>query len=63
MVEVRGMYLISKAPRIMILPSLTVALTDAQVLPTDGANCRVTICGPRSNYMGSWSYEPNTMNL
>ena len=26
-------------------------------------NCRVTICGPSPNYMGSWSYEPNTMNL
>ena len=35
----------------------------AQVLPTDNANCRVTICSPSPNYMGSWSYEPNTMNL
>ena len=27
----------------LILPSLTVSLVDAQVLPTDGANCKVTI--------------------
>ena len=27
----------------LILPSLTVSLAEAQVLPTDGANCRVTI--------------------
>ena len=33
MEEVRGMYLMSKVPRTVILPSLTVALTNAQVLP------------------------------
>ena len=27
----------------LILPSLTVSLAEAQVLPTDGANCRVAI--------------------
>ena len=32
MAEVRGMYLMSKAPRTVILSFLTVALTDAQVL-------------------------------
>ena len=63
MAEVRSMYLMSKALRTVILPSLTVAFTDAQVLPTDGANCKVTICSPSLNYMRSWSYEPNTINL
>ena len=52
-----------KASRIVILPYLTVALIEAQVFPTDSANCRVTICDPSPNYIGSWSYEPNTMNL
>ena len=33
MAKVRGMYLMSKATRIVILPSLIVAHTDAQVLP------------------------------
>ena len=47
----------------LIPPCLTVALVEAQVLPTDGANCRVRICGPSLNYMGFWSNEPNTMNL
>ena len=50
---------VPKAPRTAILPSLTIA----QVLPTDNANFKVTICGPSPSYMGSWSYEPNTMNL
>ena len=47
----------------LILPCLTVALTNTQVLPTDGTNCRVTTCGPCPKCMDSWSNEPNTMNL
>ena len=63
MAKVRGMYLMSKATKTVILPSLTVALTDAQVLPIEGANCKVTICSPGPNYIRSWPYESNTMNL
>ena len=37
----------------LILPYLTVALVETQVLLTDGANCRVTIRGPSSKGMGS----------
>ena len=29
----------------LILPFLTVSLVEARVLPTDGANCRVTVRG------------------
>ena len=47
----------------LILPSLTVSLAEAQVLPTDGANCRVTIRGPDPTGMGFWPKEPKTMNL
>ena len=47
----------------LIPPCLIVALTDAQVLPIDGANCRVTIWGSSLKCMESWSNEPNTMNL
>ena len=47
----------------LIPPCLTVALTDAQVLPTDGANCRVMIYSSSPSGMGSWSSEPNIINL
>ena len=47
----------------LILPSLTISLAEAQVLPTDGANCRVTIQGLGSTGMGFWPKEPETMNL
>ena len=30
----------------LILPFLTVSLVETQVLPTDGANCRVCVWGP-----------------
>ena len=42
----------------LILPSLTVSLAEAQVLPTDGANCRVAIQGPGPTGMGFWPKEP-----
>ena len=61
--KVRGMCLMSKAPRTMILPYLTVALTITQALLTDGANCRVTVCSPSPKYMKSWPSEPSTINL
>ena len=44
----------------LVLPSSTITLTLAQALPTDGANCRVTIFSPNPKDLG---YEPNTMNL
>ena len=37
----------------LILPCLTVALTNTQVLPTDDVNCRSTIWGPSPKYMES----------
>ena len=61
--EVRGMCLMSKTPRTVIRPYLTVALTITQALPRDGANCRDTICCPSPKCMGSWPNEPNTINL
>ena len=36
----------------LILPSITVSLVEAQVLPTDGANCRGCDSGPRPNRCG-----------
>ena len=42
----------------LIFPYLTVALAEAQVLPIDSANCRVTIWSPGLIGMGSWSKEP-----
>ena len=42
----------------LILPFLTVSLVEARVLPTDGANCRVTIRGPGPTVMGFWPKEP-----
>ena len=36
----------------LILPSLTVSLVEAQVLPIDGANCRVSIWGLGPTVMG-----------
>ena len=47
----------------LILPSLTVSLAEAQVLPTDGANCRVAVQDPDPTGMGFWPKEPETMNL
>ena len=47
----------------LVLPSSIVALILAQALPTDGANCRVTICNPTPTDLGYESNEPNTMNL
>ena len=47
----------------LILPSLMVSLAEAQILPTDGTNCRVTIWGPGPTGMGFWPKEPETMNL
>ena len=55
--KVRGMCLISKAPRAVILPYLTIALTITQALPTDGANCRDTICSPSPKCM-IWVHDP-----
>ena len=63
LIGVRGMYLMSKAPRIMILPYLIVALTITQALPTDGTNCRDTFFSLSPKCMGSWPGEPNTINL
>ena len=42
----------------LILPFLMVSLVEARVLPTDGANCRVTIRGPGPTVMGFWPKEP-----
>ena len=42
----------------LIPPYLTIALAEAQVLPTDGANCRVAIQGPGPTGMGFWPKEP-----
>ena len=36
----------------LILPFLMVSLAEAQVLPTNGANCRVTILGPSPTGIG-----------
>ena len=47
----------------LILPCLTIVLTNTQVLPTDGANCRDYIWSPSPDFMESWSKEPNTMNF
>ena len=47
----------------LILPSLTVSLAEAQVLPTDGTNCRVAIRGPSPTSIGFWPKELETMNL
>ena len=44
----------------LILPSLMVSLTEAQVLPIDGANCRIAIRGPSPTGMGSSSKEPRS---
>ena len=44
----------------LVLPSSTITLTLAQALPTDGANCRVTICSPNPKDLG---YEPNELNI
>ena len=42
----------------LILPSLMVSLAKAQVLPTDGASCRVTIQGPGPTVWGSGPRSP-----
>ena len=42
----------------LILPFPTVALVEAPILPTGGANCKVTIWSPSPTSMGSWSKEP-----
>ena len=47
----------------LILPCLTVILTDTKVLPTDDANCKDTIYSPSPRYMGSWPNEPSTINF
>ena len=47
----------------LVLPSSTITLTLAQALPTDGANCRVTICSLSPKDLGYEPNEPNTMNL
>ena len=47
----------------LVLPSSTVTLTLAQALPTNGANCRVTICSPSLKDLGYEPNEPNTINL
>ena len=47
----------------LILPYYSLYFTDAQVLPTDGTNCRVTICSPSPKGMKSWPYEPSIINL
>ena len=46
-----------------ILPFLTVSPVEARVLPTDGANCRVTFWGPGPTGRRFWPKEPYTMNL
>ena len=61
--EVRGLCLMSKAHRTVILPYLTIALTITQALPTDGANYKDTICSPSPNSMGFWLNEPSIINL
>ena len=58
-----GMYLMSKTPRTVILPYLTVALTITQALPIDDANCKDTFFNPSPKCIGSWPGEPNTINL
>ena len=47
----------------LILPYCPLYFTNTQVLPTDGANCRVTVCSPILKGMRSWLSEPNTINL
>ena len=37
----------------LILPFLTVSLVETQVLPTDGANCKVNLWGPGPKIGGS----------
>ena len=47
----------------LILPYRPLYFPNTQVLPTDGANCRVTICSPSPKGMRSWPSELNTINL
>ena len=42
----------------LTLPSQAISLAEAQVLPTDGANCRVTIQSLGPTGMGIWSKKP-----
>ena len=42
----------------LILPFLTVSLVEAQVLPTDGANCRASFWGPGLTGRWFWPKEP-----
>ena len=42
----------------LILPFLTVSLVEARVLPTNDANCRVSIRGLGPTVMGFWPKEP-----
>ena len=61
--RVQGMCLMSKAPRTVIRPYLTVALTIAQALPTEDTDYRDTIYNPSPKCMRSWPSEPSTINL
>ena len=47
----------------LILPYYLLYFTNTQVLPTDDANCRVTIYSLRQKGMRSWPNELNTINL
>ena len=47
----------------LILPYCLLYFTNTQVLPTDDANCRVTVWSPSPKGMRSWPSEPNTINL
>ena len=47
----------------LILPFLTVSLVETQILPIDGANCKVGFWGPGPANRQFWPKRPSTMNL
>jgi len=47
----------------LVLPCLTVVLTDALVLPTDGANCSCTIFLAQIRLIRPWPKAQPTINI
>ena len=47
----------------LILPYCPLYFTNTRVLPTDDANCRVTIWSSSPKGVRSWPSEPSTINL
>ena len=67
-VQAQGNHLVNEHLRTLldvdlILPYCPLYFTDTQVLPTNSANCRVTIWSLNPKGMRSWPSEPNTINL